>query len=127
MEIKYSRKQIKIGLIIGSALVVLNVANLIIYRSEVSFSLAVGLFLVGVSVYKHYRPYAVVKDGYFKKDLGAKILLQEIIETRRFAGDYVFRSRYKKITIDKNAVDKTSIDALETLIDELRDGKFKRI
>src|SRR5690606_30778976 len=69
MEIKYSRKQIKIGLIIGSALVVLNVANLIIYRSEVSFSLAVGLFLVGVSVYKHYRPYAVVKDGYFKKDL----------------------------------------------------------
>lgn len=124
MEIKYNQSQNKLSVMLGVLLLMLNMISVIVYGKFVGFALGLGITYVGMAIYRYYVPYAVVKDGYLKKDFGGKIPLEEITDTRRFAGDYVFRSATKKITLDKNLVDKTSIDALETLINNLRDGKF---
>jgi hypothetical protein len=122
IEIKYSQKQAKIGLIVGLLFFILGIVSIFYGSKPAYFSFGIGIANVALYFYRKHVSYLVVKDGILKKDLGAKIPLNEVIETKRFAGDYTFKSKSKKIVIDKNAIDKDSINDIENLINNIRAG-----
>ena len=124
IEIKYNQKQAKFGLILGLIFLTLGIVSLFYGSKPAYFSFIIGILNLVVYFYKRSFNYMTVKDGFIKKDLGSKILINEIIETKRFAGDYTFRSKTKKIVIDKNAVDKNSINDIENFINDLRAGNL---
>lgn len=124
MEIRYNQKQAKFGLILG--LLFLTLGSISIYYGSKSTYFTFGLGIVNIALYFYRKSasYLSVKDGYLKKDFGSKILISDFIETKRYAGDYIFKSKTKKIVIDKNAVDKNSIEDLESLINNIRAGNI---
>lgn len=124
IEIKYNQKQAKFGLIIGVLFLTLGIISLFYGSKPAYLSFVLGIVNLVIFFYKRSVNYMTVKDGFIMKDLGSKIPINEIIDTRRFARDYTFKSKTKKIVIDKNAVDKDSIKDIENFINDLRAGNL---
>lgn len=125
LEIRYNQRQAKWSLVMALLWIVLFIAASLFGSSGVTYYLAMvmGIFYFGQFVWKTKRSYLSVVDGVLVKDFGAKIPLSSVVETYRFAGEYVFKSADKKIVIDKNNVDKESMPMLEDLINEIRGVK----
>ena len=120
IAIKYNQKQSTKMLIFGIVCLLLYFASQLYGNSNFLLTLIMGITLIVMFFYKKQVYYLRTENGILKKDLGAKIPINEIIETSRFAGDYIFKSKDKTITIDKNAVDKSSLDQLEKFINQIR-------
>jgi hypothetical protein len=125
IEIKYNQKQAKFGLFIGLLFLVFGIITIFYGTKPAYFSFGIGFVNIAFNFYRKYVNYLIVTNGFIKKDFGLKILIEDIVETKRFAGDYTFKSKSKKIVIDKNAVDKNSIDDIENLINNIRAGNYQ--
>jgi len=123
IAVKYNQKNARLGLIIGIILLTLDIFSLAMGNDILVFPFALAIVYIAMYFYKRRFFYLYSKDGYLKKDFGKKIRIADITETRRFAGDYIFKSKEASITIDKNMVDKESIDDIENLINWLRAKK----
>ena len=120
IAIKYNQKRAKIGLVLGLILLLLYGMSIYFYSSKSYFPLVLGIAYISMFFYKTNVYYLRTENGFLKKDFGPKIRIKDIVETRRFAGDYIFKSKTKTITIDKNAVDKSSVDQIENFINQIR-------
>lgn len=119
MEIKYNPKPLKIGFIAGIAFLLIAITSIIFGDSQLYFFFGIGLIYIVIGVYRIKVNYVTAKDGYLKRDFGKKILLKDIIEVKRFAGDYIFKTREREVIIDINAVDKKSLEKLDEFVESL--------
>ncbi|RZK01711.1 MAG: hypothetical protein EOO46_19480 [Flavobacterium sp.] len=119
-EIKYNQRQAKTGLIVGILFLILAILSRFLGSSPLYFPIGMSALYIAMYFYKKKRSYLEVKDGYIKKDFGPKLLIDDIVDTRRFAGDYIFKTSSEKMVVDKNLIDKNSISDIENLINHIR-------
>jgi hypothetical protein len=116
MDIKYNARSFKTGLIIGIAFLLVGIASIVFGETPSLFFLGAGVAYIAIGIYRMKANYVTIADGFLKKDFGGKILLKDVTEIRRFAGDYIFKTANSEVTIDTNAVDKNSLKELEEFV-----------
>ena len=120
MEIKYNRKSAKNGLIIGILILAVGISSVLFTERTSILFLVGGLAYIINSIYVLKTNYVTVKDGYLKKNRGGKIYLDNLIEVKKFAGDYILKTKQTQITIDTNIVDKESLKKLDEFMASLK-------
>lgn len=121
IRVRYNQRQAKNALILGVVFLALGLTAMAFGFSQVYFLVGMGSFYIGTYFYKRKRFYLVLKDGVLKKDFGATIAIEDVIQTRTFAGDFIFKSKDKEMVLDRNLIDKESIVTVEKLIATIRD------
>ncbi|HLF51476.1 hypothetical protein [Flavobacterium sp.] len=119
MEIKYNRKSTRKELIIGILFLAVGLAPILFDERISLIPLGGGLAYIINSLYNLKTNYVTVKEGYLKKKFGGKIYLNNLIEVKKFAGDYILKTKQTQITIDTNLVDKESLKELDEFIANL--------
>ncbi len=115
IAIRYNQKQARLGLVFGIFFLVLGILSIALRSHNLLFPFGMGIVYVVMYFYKKRVLYVYTKDGYLKKDFGKKIPIDDI-----FAGDYIFKSKHATITVDKNVVDKSSVEQMENFINAIR-------
>lgn len=124
MEIDFKRRQLNVWLILGLVWLAWFVAVLLI-RNEVDWTnygyafLSVG-YLTIYFYQKHFK-YVTIKDGVLQMNgpLGRKIPVNEIVQIKKFAGDYIIKSTSKELTINTQAIDPKALEHLHAALEEL--------
>ena len=127
LQFKYSKKQLRYSLGFG-ILWILIFAFYFFFRAESYFGygyLAIGVVFLGSYIYKKIFHYATIKEGILiKNDLISKrINLDQITDINYFAGKYKLMTKNSEITINTMVIDKTSIEDLKKVINQLNISK----
>jgi hypothetical protein len=125
MEIGFKRRQLIVWLILGLVWLAWFVAVLLI-RNEVDWTnygyiiLSAG-YLTIYFYHKQFK-YVTIKDGVLQMNgpLGRKIHLSEIVQIKKFAGDYILKSTSKELTINTQAIDPKNLEHLHAALEKLK-------
>lgn len=124
IQLKYTKKQLRLNLIYALALFLIFVGYRFI-KPDSYFGygyLATGFILVLLYFFKKYYHYATIKEGKFiKHGLYSKvILLSEIKEVIYYNGEYKLITPKRTVKINTLEIDKTSTAKLKALLDQLK-------
>lgn len=127
LQFKYSKKQLRYSLGFGILWIIIFVAYLI-FRSDSYFGygyLIIGIFFLGTYVYKKTFHYAKIKNGVLIKNdiLQKRIKLDEVTDVNYFSGKYKLLTKNSEMTINTMVIDKTSIEDLKKVINQLNFSK----
>lgn len=125
IKIKYNRKLTKIDLIVGIICAVVSLGSLIYSAAKLYFILILTFVYLASYFYKKKRNYFELRNDVLKKDFGPTIPISEIVQTRIFAGEYIFKSDQKKIVLDRDMIDKESIPVVEKLIEDIQNNQIE--
>lgn len=131
MKIKYTKERLRSNYRFGLYFIILGTILNIIFNFSIDFfngfqfySIGLGLifagfFSLGVYYYEKKKQYLNIENGILKKNtlFPKSINLRDVIVFKRFAGDYILKTKEKKVTIDTQQIDS---DSLVELISELK-------
>lgn len=93
-------------------------------------SVSVGFYLASISyivihVVQKKRGYVVLKDGELtiRNLIPKKIEVADVIQTRRFAGDLILKSKEKEVKIDLSLVNQEEMEKLQKELNRLMKKK----
>lgn len=103
-------------LILGSALRILEPEHLYSYGYIV-----MGAIHIGVYIFMKNKQYLSIRDGVLTKNNFSpkRINLTEIITVKKFAGDYILKSKHEELTINTHLIDKKSLAELDNELGKL--------
>lgn len=122
--IKYKNKRLYTNLILGLVWILLGVIGL--WESDnIKWSkfltIIIGFLYLGMSIWEFKHQYLTITDKLIKENalFGKKILINDIIYKRKFAGDYTLKTANKSFSINTNFVHPDSIAKLDSFIDSI--------
>jgi len=124
MKIKYTKKKLRFNLIMGLVWLVFLLVNMI-FNDFNKWSdyiwIAVPLMYIGMYFYEYFNQYLTIYDGIIKESspFGKKVYLNEIIEIKKFAGDYILKTTKKELTINTQIIDPNSLSDLNSELEKL--------
>lgn len=127
LQIKYSKKELRISLLFGTILVIIFILYTIL-RSDSYFGyayLATGILLLATYIYKKIFNYATIKNGVLIKHaiIPKRIQLDQIIDVFYFSGKYKLMTKNSTLLINTMVIDKKSIEELKIIIKQLNLSK----
>ena len=131
MKFKYKKKKLVTNLVFGILWVVFSAGS--IYLNETpnwinGANLGVALTFLLTYLYQINFQYISIKNGVIKETslFGTSVRLNEITSIKKFAGDYVIKSKEKEIYINTELIDPDSLLELKKFINglELKDVKL---
>jgi len=123
IKIGYSKKQIRVSLILGILFFGLFLSTILIDSDNylsVSNGLLAALHLLSYA-YLSRKPFLTITPDYFQTNgfPPKKIKRTEIVEIKHFAGEYTIRSAKQKIVIDVQFLEPESASKLRSTLDRL--------
>ena len=122
-KIYYNQKQMHRALAVGLLTVIVGIAaHLYSDNYILTGIIGLGISYIAFFFYQKFTLYVVITanyvivDGFFKK----KMRLEDIIEIKYFAGDYIIKNRNKQVVIDTNLIDKESLPLLKQFVEEFQ-------
>ena len=121
MKILYDQTQLKRSLILGIAYLVIGMASLVFKLSPYLAGFGGLGVLYGVNYFAHRNKAYVtlhadtISEGYIFK---TEIEVKDIKSIKYFAGDYTIKTSDKKMVIDTNLIDKSSLDVMKSYFDQ---------
>jgi hypothetical protein len=131
MTFKYKKKKLVTNLVFGILWVVFSAGS--IYLDETpnwinGANLGVALTFLLTYLYQANFQYISIKNGVIKETslFGTSLLLNEITSFKKFAGDYIIKSRGKEIYVNTELIDPDSLLKLIEFMNglELKDVKL---
>lgn len=126
MKIRYTKRKVRINLILGLAWLAVFIAFIIIDDAKSSWIkhgwLLLGFLNIGMFAYQNHYQYLTLENGVLKQNdlfFGKKITLSEIKQIRTFAGDYILKGENKELTINTQIVDPDSLSELVAELEKL--------
>lgn len=124
MKIYFKRTHLTFSLIMGFAFLALFLSALI-FKEKVQFYdsgwLILGLSNMGQYLYKKQKGYVSISNDSIRiNNLWSKgIMLSEVVQLKKFAGDYTLKTAEKEITINSQIIDPESLQKLNTVLEDL--------
>ena len=123
MDILFNKKQQKRLLVLGALNMIIGISSLFIGSENYFLTgfIGIGFFYVVTSIYNIQNPYIRIESEYIKKSgiFNKKVFLDEITEIKKFAGDYIVKTKNREIHFDTNMVDKESLKSFTDYFDQL--------
>lgn len=126
MKIRYKRKRLKYYLIFGIAWLVFGIAA-VTFNPDTIFNigfLILGILYLGTYFFENSKQYLTIENGSISKNqlIPKKINLNDIKLIKKFAGDYTLKTDSTEMRINTNLIENTSLDDLETVLENLNLG-----
>lgn len=135
IKIPYSQKRLnshfkqgKYSILIGVILIII----FTVYNGPGAFygnSAGIGLiggslFTFGIYFYEKEKHYLTFKNGLLIKNnlFAKKIVLDRVIQIKKYAGDYILLTDKKKFVIDTQLIDHPSIEVLENELEKIKEN-----
>lgn len=124
MKIRYTKKTLKIKLILGLLVMAYGGFKLISSQQlnwlDVGW-LIVGMIYIGTFIFQMINAYLTIESGMLKVNtlFGKKINLNEVKEIRNFAGNYTLRTKNKEVKINTALIDPDSLVDLKNELNKL--------
>lgn len=82
----------------------------------------IGVLYILITIYEyHYKYIEISNDLIFRNSIPKlEIVVSDLIEVKYFAGDYIFKSKNKRIEIVKNQINKTQLKEFEKKFNVLK-------
>ncbi len=123
MKIHYLKRRQNFNLIIGTGYSIFSIAALIFDKVS-TFNivfLSLGIIYLSMYFFEKTNQYLTIKNGMITKHSirPKRMKLDEIIQIKNFAGDYVLTTKQDELTINKSFIEKKSLLALEKVLQGL--------
>jgi hypothetical protein len=124
MKIRYKKKPVKSILIIAIISLINGIVT-IIFNEDVNWFGYFWFVFSGICLityfYEKKETYLTLENGILKQNwpFGKKMNLNEIKQIRYFAGDYILKSKDKKLTLNIQSIDDKSMLELKTELKKL--------
>ena len=122
MKILYNKRQQTFLLLWGIVWLVLGSVSYIIEPSRfISLGLIMGIAYICIYGFRKTFHYAVLDENSIKKvGLTKQIInLDDVVSVRKFAGDYIIKTKARTMTLNTNLIDKQSLPELKRFFDIL--------
>ncbi len=126
MKIKYTKKRLRVGLIFGLIWLVYSLFLLLskerVTWIDYGFALLTVVYL-GTYFYERKYQYLTIKDGVIglsRPFLKKQITLSEVIQFKKFAGDYILRTKEEELVINTKIIESDSLVALSKVLEQLQ-------
>ncbi|WP_417619801.1 hypothetical protein [Oceanihabitans sediminis] len=126
MKIKYTKKRLRVGLIFGLIWLVYSLFLLLskerVTWIDYGFALLTVVYL-GTYFYERKYQYLTIKDGVIglsRPFLKKQITLSEVIQFKKFAGDYILRTKEEELVINTKIIESDSLVALNKALEQLQ-------
>ena len=125
MKINYKKKTSKFNLIIGVIWFVWFWVGVITLDRTNWYDwgwLVFILLYIGTYFHQRKHQYAEITDEFIKINdpiFGKKLNINDVITVRKFAGNYIFKTASKELTIDTHLISLESLDKLNQKVEEL--------
>ena len=117
MNIKYNKKRLRFNFILGIIWLLITIAQVVWAKNNYWLIgwLIIGLLNFSQMAYLYFTPYITIKEGLlivnnFLNE--SSINLSESTHIKTFAGDYIINADGKKLTVDTQIIEPTSLTAL---------------
>lgn len=125
MKINYKKKNSRFNLIIGIIWFVYFWICVLAFE-DTSWRdygwLVISIVYIGNYFYQRKYQYAEITDEFIRTldpIFGKKLELKEVNTVRKFAGDYIFKTDKKELTINTQVITEESLEQLNHKVDEL--------
>ena len=125
MNIRYKKKRLRVNLFIATLWGVLVVLTLFFSIKRQWFDyiyFVTFIFYLTQYFYEYKNQYLTIKDGTISRNLlfqKKKMNLNEITQVKKFAGDYILKSKLEKLTINTQIIDEDSLADLNAVLSQL--------
>ena len=124
MKIRYTKKKLRVGLILGLVWLILGLIQVIssdFTEKTDYFFILMALAYLGMYLYEYFSQYLTIDNRMIKVNslFGKKINLSEIKEFKKFAGDYILKSDKTELTINTQIIDPNSLIELDAELNKL--------
>lgn len=125
MNIRYKKKRLRINLIITILWGFLVVATLFFGSKRQWFDYiyyVMFIFYLTQYFYEYKNQYLTIKDGNISRNLlfqKKKMNLNEITQVKKFAGDYILKTKREELTIYTQVIDEDSLADLDAVLSQL--------
>ncbi len=124
MKIAYKKRHLNINLIMG---LIWSIWFCVQFYYAEEFKaidygwLCIALFYLGIYGYQKFYKYLTITDGVIKKNwpFGKKIELGKVVHFKKFAGDYILKTKDKEFIINTQIIDSNSMDDLDNALQPL--------
>lgn len=126
-KIKYKPKHLRINLLFGIFWLILWALKTFTTdkQSWIDWGfLVIALLYLAMYFYGRYYQYLTIKDGKIKvnQPFGKQIILEEVIEVKRFSGDFILKTPNNELTISTRIIEPTSLKKLEETLEKFKLG-----
>ncbi|TYB78603.1 hypothetical protein [Bizionia myxarmorum] len=125
LVIKYKKKKQNIQLALGLMWIALGVIGFFLSSENLQwhnvFIVVLGAIQIGMAFWNMKYHYITITNDWIKENsiFSKKILRKNIIEIKKFAGDYTFKTHDKNLVINSNLVDENSLVELDAFIETM--------
>ncbi|MGJ8735938.1 hypothetical protein [Zobellia laminariae] len=125
MKIRYKKKRLRVNLFIVIAWGVLVVLTLFFSSKRQWFDYVYFIMLIfhlAQYIYENKKQYLTIENGTISKNLlfqTKKMNLNEITQIKKFAGDYILKSKLEELTITTQIIDADSLVDLNAALEQL--------
>lgn len=128
MIIRYKKNFFRSKLILGIGFPVLGLAAILLEDNPSIFFygyIFFGFLILGISIFEWKKQYLKIENDVITKNtlFPKKIILTDIIEIKKFAGDLTLITVKDKLVISIDVIDPTSFQELELLLQKLELNK----
>ena len=119
--IPYNYKGIRLNRFLGIAFIVLSIIGFFNKPDNYIFNYGYLLFGIGY-IYLYFFMYSkaglLIKDGVINvQPLGKSIVIDDIIEFKKFAGDYTLQTENSKLVINTQLLDAKGLQQLDAVLE----------
>ena len=126
MKIRFKKKRLYANLIIGIVWTLLGIYSLLeddnLRWSDYGY-LIIGLLYIGHYLYDLTTQYLTIENGSIRKNglygFGKKINLNDINWIKKFASDYILKTKTEELKINTELIDKNSLNELNAILEKL--------
>ena len=82
---------------------------------------AISITYIGTYIYQYNNHYLKLENNILHEQwwYGKSVALEELISMKKFAGDYILKTKDKTLTITTQILEPKSLEELDTILDEL--------
>ena len=129
ITLRYKPKSINYNLIFGIIWLSLGIARVTLVQKDNFFFygfIVFGICYLTMYFVMEYKQYATITDEVITKNglLSKSILVKNITEIKEFAGDVIFKSAEKEITINTNFITEQSATQLKEYVHKFKTARI---
>lgn len=126
IKIKFKRKRWIANLIAGLAWITFSIVNLLLEETISWFSygyVAIGIYYICIYLNELLFSYITINSGTLQKNIffgiNTKMTLKHINRIKKFAGEYTLEAEQKKLKINTEYIETTSLTTLHDILTDL--------
>jgi len=125
MNIRYKKKRLRVNLFISIAWGVLVILTLFFSSKRQWFDytyFVIFILYLAQYIYENKKQYLTIENGTISKNLlfqTKKMNLNQITQVKKFAGDYILKSKLEELTINTQIIDEDSLADFDAVLSHL--------